>query len=102
MSKTISFQRIQFNVSTQNKCKYTVCQKTFLLQAIQLIQTVQIQAIQFYNKYAVSSIWPIDRTLSGATTPGQSEPRSDGNLGVLSIPQSSCITGTSPSDALLS
>ena len=25
-----------------------------------------------------SSIWPIDRTLSGATTPGQSRPRSDG------------------------
>ena len=33
-----------------------------------------------------SSIWPIDRTLLGATTPGQSEPGSDGNEGVLRIP----------------
>ena len=24
-----------------------------------------------------NSIWPIDKTLSGATTPGQSEPGSD-------------------------
>ena len=29
------------------------------------------------------AIWPIDRTLSGAITPGQSEPWSDGNEGVL-------------------
>ena len=41
-----------------------------------------------------SSIWPIDRTLSGATTPGQSGPESDGNEGVLRIPQSSSIIGT--------
>ena len=45
-----------------------------------------------------SSIWPIDRALSGATTPGKSGPGSDGNDGVLHIPQSSSITGTSPSD----
>ena len=44
-----------------------------------------------------SSIWPIDRTLSGATTPGQSEPGSNGNERVLHIPQSSSIIGTSPS-----
>ena len=37
-------------------------------------------------------------TLSGATTPGQSEPGSNGNKGVLCIPQKS--TGTSPSDCL--
>ena len=49
-----------------------------------------------------SSIWPIDRTLSGATTPGQSGSGSDGNEGVLCIPESSCITGTSPSDCLVS
>ena len=33
-----------------------------------------------------SSIWTIDRTLSGATTPNQSGPRSDGNEEVLCIP----------------
>ena len=49
-----------------------------------------------------SSIWPIDRTLSGATTLGQSGPGSDGNEGVLRILQSSCITGNSPLDGLLS
>ena len=33
-----------------------------------------------------SSIWPIDRTLSSATTPNQSEPQSYGNEGELHIP----------------
>ena len=42
------------------------------------------------------------RTLSGATTPGQSGPGSDGNKGVLRIPQSSSITGTSLSGCLVS
>ena len=30
-------------------------------------------------KVEFSSIWPIDRTLSGATIPGQSEPGINGN-----------------------
>ena len=34
-----------------------------------------------------SSIWPIDRILPGATTPGQSEPGSNSNERVLHIPQ---------------
>ena len=50
----------------------------------------------------LSSIWPIDRALSGATTPSQSGLGSDGNEGVLHIPQSFSITGTSPSDCLVS
>ena len=37
-------------------------------------------------------IWPIDRTLTGATTLGQRGPGNDGNEGVLCIPQSSSIT----------
>ena len=44
----------------------------------------------------------MDRTLSGATTPGQSELGSDSNKGILRIPQSSSITGTSPSNCLVS
>ena len=40
-------------------------------------------------------------TLSGATTSGQSGPESDGNEGVLRIPQISSITGASPSDCLM-
>ena len=41
-------------------------------------------------------------TLSGAPTPGQNGPRSDGNKRILPIPQSSSITGTSPSDCIAS
>ena len=48
----------------------------------------------------VCSIWPIDKTLSGAPTPGQSEPGSNGNEGVLYIPNIS-KDGASPSDGLM-
>ena len=49
-----------------------------------------------------SSIWPIDRNLSGATTLAKSGLGCDGNEEVLYIPQSSSITGASPSDCLMS
>ena len=49
-----------------------------------------------------SSIWPIDQTLSGATTPGQSGPGSDDNEGVLIILQNSSIAGASLSVCLVS
>ena len=48
-----------------------------------------------------SSIWPIDRTLSGAITPGQSKPGSDGNEGEHHISQSSRV-GASSSNYLVS
>ena len=99
--------------------------KKFLFQAIQLSQTVQIQTIrfsisivfvctqlnvktvlfqviQFGISLQFSSIWPIDRSLSGATTPSQSGSVNNGNERVLYIPQSFSITGTSPSDCLVS
>ena len=47
-----------------------------------------------------SSIWHIDRILSGAATTGQSEPESDVNEGVFHIPRSS-RTGALPSDCLV-
>ena len=37
--------------------------------------------------HIVCSIWPIDWTLSDATTSGESEPGSNGNEGVHRIPQ---------------
>ena len=40
--------------------------------------------------------------LSGATKPGQSGPGSNGNEGVLRIPQGPSITETSPSNCLVS
>ena len=71
--------------------------KTFLFQAIQLSQTIlfsiSIQLVLFK---------PIDRALSGANIPGESGPGSNGNEGVLCIPQSSSITGTSLSGCLVS
>ena len=48
------------------------------------------------------SIWPIDKTLSGASIAIQSIPRSDGNEGKLYTPQRYIITGTSLSDSLVS
>ena len=71
--------------------------KTFLFQAIQFTQTIHFSMrmlLVLFNQ----KIGP----WSGATTPGQSGPGSDGNEGVLRIPQSSSIVGTSPSDCLVS
>ena len=64
-------------------------------------QTVLFQAIQFGLSTQFSSIWPIDRTLSGAATPGQSGPGSEGNKGILRIYQSSSFTGISLLDFLV-
>ena len=44
-----------------------------------------------------SSIQPLDRTLSGATTPSQNGSGNDDNEGVFRIPESSNITEASPS-----
>ena len=60
--------------------------KTFLFQAIKFTQTIH---------FSISM-------LSGAITPGQSGPGSNGNEGVLRIPQSSSTAGNSPSDCLVS
>ena len=38
------------------------------------------------NNFLNSSIWPIDGTQTGTTTPGQSEPGSNIKKGVLLIP----------------
>ena len=51
---------------------------------------------------ANNSIWPIDKTLSGATILGPSGPGPDGKKEVLCIPQSPSITWGLPSDCLVS
>ena len=58
-------------------------------------KTVLFQTIQFNISSQFSTIWPIDRTLSSASTLSQSGIGGDGNEGVLHIPKSSSITGTS-------
>ena len=45
--------------------------------------------------------WPINRNLSGATTPSQSELGSDGNKAVLHIPQGSSNTAAPSSGCLM-
>ena len=68
---------------------------TFTLWQIHFYTNKQFQTIQF------SSIWPIDRIQPNATTPSQSVLGSDGNEGVLCIPQSFSFIGTSPSACLV-
>ena len=85
VKETVLFQTIQFTVSTQFQCK----KKSF-------------QTIRFCISTQFSSIRPIDRTLSGATTPDQSEPWINGKKWVLCIPQRSIITGNSTSNCLVS
>ena len=53
-------------------------------------------SIQFSIRTQFSSIWPIDRTLSGTTSLGQNGPESNG------ISQNFSITGTSSSNCLVS
>ena len=65
-------------------------------------KTVLFQTIQFSITTQFNLIWLIDKILSLTTTPGQSGPVSYSNKEVLSIPQSSIITGTSTSDCLVS
>ena len=65
-------------------------------------QTVLFQKIQFSMSTQFSSIWPINRTLSGTTIPYLCGPGNNGNKGVLHILQNSSITGASPSDCLVS
>ena len=98
-SKTVPFQTIQFSISIQFKCKCSLIVKKI---SIQFSQTVLIQRIRFSISMKFSSIQPVDRALLCATIPGQSGPGSNGNKGVLCIPQSSSITGTSPSECLVS
>ena len=56
-----------------------------------MLKTVPFQIIQFSLSTQFSSIWSIDRTLSGATILGLRGPGRYGNEGMFRIPQSSSI-----------
>ena len=75
---------------------------SILFRPIQFSQIFLIQTIQFSISLHFSSIRLVYRAQSGTTTPGKSGPASDGNEGMLRIPQSSSITEASPSDCLAS
>ena len=104
MSKKVLFQTIQFIISTQFKCQKQFYFKQLSIAKIRSlnVKTVLFHAIQLSISTQFSSIGPIDTTLSGTTTLRQIRPGSDGNKGVLRIPQSFSITGTSLLDGLVS
>ena len=83
-------QTIQFSISTIFVCT--------LLN----VKTVLFHTIQFSISPQFSSIWPINRTLSGATALGHGRPGSNCNEGILCISQSSNMTRTSSSNCLVS
>ena len=90
IQRGIKFQTNQFSINN-----------IFLCTQLN-IKTVLFQTIQFSISIQFRSIWPIDRTLSDPTTSGQIGLGSNGNEGVLCIPQSSSIPGIWPSDRLVS
>ena len=67
-----------------------------------MTKTFLFQAIPFCMSTQFTSIWPIERTLLGSTSPGQCGHWCDGNQGVLSITLHSCITDASSLDRLVS
>ena len=65
------------------------CFKQFSLayvHSLVIYFTVLFQTDQFSISTKFTSFWPIERTLSSATTPGQNGSRRDGNKGVLKAP----------------
>ena len=85
VSKIIRFQTLW--CITNNLIKHQL-----FIYSLLNVKTVLFPTTQFSISIQFSSIWQIGRTLSGATTPGQSGPGSDGKKGVLRIPQSYSIT----------
>ena len=96
---SISYDDNDHTTGTSNGLFLTL---TFLFQAIYFSQTVLNQTIQFSIIMQLVLFNPLTGSLSGANAPGQSGPGSDGNEGVLFIPQSSSNTGNSPSHCLVS
>ena len=87
---TVLFQTVQFSVGI-----------AFIYTQLN-VKTILFQTIQFSIGTEFSSISSINGTRSGATTPSQSGHGSNGNEGILRIPESSSITGLLPSISLVS
>ena len=88
---------IHINSSISNNSvlhKYTVWMSN---NSLYHTKTVLFQIFQFSTRTQFKSTWPLDKTLSRLTRPGQC----DGNEEVLRISQNSSITGTSLSDCLV-
>ena len=83
ISKTVPFQTFQFSIQKQFYLK----QFSLALVCILNARTVLFQVIQFSISTQFSSIWPIDRTLSDATTLGHSGPGSMAIKGYSAFPK---------------
>ena len=89
---SLNFKHSRFVYTVSQWFKYSF----FFVYAQLNDQTILFQTIQFSIITQLSSIRHIDRTLSGATAPGQSEPGSDSKEGVLEAislqkPQEDCL-----------
>ena len=101
--KQLSLAKVQYFGYTQLNVKTILFQIQFSIIHRLNAETILFQTIQFSISTQFSSIWPIDRTLSVATTPGQRGPGSNGNKGVFRNPQNASITEASTSsDCLVS
>ena len=97
-------------IMTNNDCLFDLVEfygisycRLFNVKSIFIHINSPISSNSVWYKYTqFTSIWPVDRTLSGDTTLGQSGPGSNGNEGVLCIPLISGITEASSSDCLVS
>ena len=85
---------------TNNSIKHQSLVYTQFNDQTVLFQTIK-SSVSHLPGQSLNAIWPIDRTLIGATILSHSGLRTDGNERVLRILQNSSITGTSPSDCLV-
>ena len=71
---------------TNNSINHHTFVYTLLKDQTVLFRIIQLRKSHLYAySLSDSSVWPIDRTLSGSSTPSQSGPGKDGNEGVLWI-----------------
>ena len=84
---------------TNNSIKHQLFVCTQLNDQTVLFLTIQFSINHLFIHSLMSKFY---LTLSGATTPGQSGPMSNGNEEVLCFPQSFSIIRASPSDYLVS
>ena len=85
--KTVLFQTIQFSIQR----KFHFKQFSFALIHSLNVKTVLFQAVQFITSMQFSSIRPINRALSGATTPSQRGFGSDDNEGYSVFPKAPAL-----------
>ena len=73
-----------------NLCWLYIAEYSFIVKQV-LFQTIQFSIQKQFHFKQLTSILPIDRTLTSATTPRQSEPGSDGCEGYSAFPKSPAL-----------